>query len=404
MRKLLILSLLSLFLVQCSDLFNKLDDGEKLYPVKFVAELKFGHDETPLAKSADDITADDPVFYRYLVYKNDGTPYKQKSGKGNNIDDELPLGKYFIAIVGANNGDILNAEYDVQMGNYYSDVVGYPKAFYQTFEYTVDDAGVYSFRVELERMWGEVYLKILDMDKISLDSLAVRTVGASTGFYIGKQSIFNPSETSNVYLGSVNIDSDSVIHCLTSYSTDLPVSVYLDILDNNMNTKESVLLASPKVKKGVRTTLRGYLGDINKEYPNKGFSLNFDDDWEDEVIDFTYGWADCDQNVTIGANEYANAPDGPFAIIDMNIVNDCLKIKFTASGCDGSTWIVKLIDGGDITGHDLLKRTLRLSLDDREECEAMPEKEISFNIKDLQIEGSNRIVLNVSGHEILYEY
>ena len=401
----MILSMLSLLLVQCSDLFNKLEDEKKLYPVKFVAQLKFSQDETPVFKSADILPPVDSVYYRYLVYKSDGTPYKQKSGTGNDIDDELPMGEYFISIIGTNFSDIHNSEYDIQMNSYYSDAVNYPKAFYQTFEYTVDDSQVYSFPVELERMWGEIYLKILDKDRISLDSLSVRTVGASTEFYIGsKQSIFNPSKTNEVYLKIAATDTDSAFHCLTSYSTDLPVNVYLDILDYNMTPEKSVLLASPKVKKGVRTTLRGYLGDINKEYSDKGFNLILDDDWDDEVVDFTYGQTDCDQNVIISANEYANAPNDPFSIIDMNIVNDCLKIKFTASGCSGDTWIVKLIDAGDITGQDLLNRTLRLSLDDREECEALPVKEVSFNIKGLQILGSDRILLNVSGHEIVYEY
>ena len=31
-------------------------------------------------------------------------------------------------------------------------------------------------------------------------------------------------------------------------------------------------------------------------------------------------------------------------------------------------------------------------------------KEISFDIKDLQIVGNNKVILHVSGKEILYEY
>ncbi len=81
-----------------------------------------------------------------------------------------------------------------------------------------------------------------------------------------------------------------------------------------------------------------------------------------------------------------------------------MNIKFGASGCDGNTWIVKLIDSGEIAESYPCQRTLRLSLDNQEECEAIPTKEISFDISDLQIMGNNKVILHVSGEEILYEY
>jgi len=112
----------------------------------------------------------------------------------------------------------------------------------------------------------------------------------------------------------------------------------------------------------------------------------------------------CDQNVIVNATEYENAPD-QVSIIGMKIEGNCLKIKFAASGCDGSTWIVKLLDGG-ITDAAVYpkQRTLKLSLDNKEICDAVITKEISFNIEDLQIPGANKVQLNVSGNTILYEY
>lgn len=114
--------------------------------------------------------------------------------------------------------------------------------------------------------------------------------------------------------------------------------------------------------------------------------------------------SDCDQNVIISPTEYQSAPNDPFSITEMTITGDCLNIKFTASGCDGNTWIVKLIDSGNITESYPCQRTLRLSLDNKELCTAMPVKEISFDIKDLQIDGNDKVILHISGKEILYEY
>ena len=113
---------------------------------------------------------------------------------------------------------------------------------------------------------------------------------------------------------------------------------------------------------------------------------------------------DCDQNVIISETEYQNAPDDPFSITEMTITGDCLNIRISASGCDGNIWIVKLIDSGVVAESNPNQRTLRLSLDNKETCTAVPTKEVSFNIKDLQIYGDDKVILHVSGEDILYEY
>jgi|GEM_PF-892822 len=112
----------------------------------------------------------------------------------------------------------------------------------------------------------------------------------------------------------------------------------------------------------------------------------------------------CDQNVIISQIEYNNAPNHPVMIFDMNIEGDCLKIKFGASGCSGDNWTVKLIDCGVVEKSMPCQRTLRLSLNDIGDCDAYFEKEMSFNIKDLQIQGDRRVQLNILGKSILYEY
>ena len=121
-----------------------------------------------------------------------------------------------------------------------------------------------------------------------------------------------------------------------------------------------------------------------------------------------YGKGDCDKNVIISKDEYENAPDYPVSILDMKIEGNCLKIKFAASGCDGNSWNVKLIDNGSLAYSDPPLRTLRLSLDNKESCTAWITKEISFSLKPLmeylRHNGTNQLYLNISGKRILYEY
>jgi len=116
--------------------------------------------------------------------------------------------------------------------------------------------------------------------------------------------------------------------------------------------------------------------------------------------------ASCDFDTTISANLYANAPSDPVAISDIEISGDCLKITFSASGCDGNTWTVKLIDSEGIMESFPAQRNLRLSLENREICAAFLPRVSTFDISELQIPGDNSVYLNIvnSGDQILYEY
>lgn len=112
-----------------------------------------------------------------------------------------------------------------------------------------------------------------------------------------------------------------------------------------------------------------------------------------------------DNQVIISADEYISAPNDQLSIIRLEIIEDSLIINFGSSGCDGSTWRIKLIDSGVILESYPPQRNLRLSLKNEEECDAYFTKEISFDIKTLQVEG-NKVLLNItnSDDQILYEY
>lgn len=116
--------------------------------------------------------------------------------------------------------------------------------------------------------------------------------------------------------------------------------------------------------------------------------------------------ANCDFDTIISADLYANAPGDPVAINDIEINGDCLKITFSASGCDGNTWAVKLIDSEGIRESYPAQRNLRLSLENLEICAAFLPRVSTFDISELQIPGDNRVFLNIvnSGDQILYEY
>ncbi|MDR0294827.1 MAG: hypothetical protein LBH91_01360 [Prevotellaceae bacterium] len=115
------------------------------------------------------------------------------------------------------------------------------------------------------------------------------------------------------------------------------------------------------------------------------------------------------KDVIISAEKYENAPNDPhMRILNLEIEGDSLKIKFNSSGCSGSTWVVKLIGLGNYDKSYPPQTTLRLSLDNKEMCEALIYKEVSFNLEPVKKyfnhHGTNKIYLNISDKGVLYEY
>ncbi len=115
----------------------------------------------------------------------------------------------------------------------------------------------------------------------------------------------------------------------------------------------------------------------------------------------------CSNKVIVSEEEYKNAPSDNVSINSVKVEDDCLKINFSAGGCDGNTWEVKLIDESVVMYSSPIQRNVRLSLKNREICDAYITKELSFDISALKVPNSNKVSLNIKdfkGGSILYKY
>lgn len=94
-----------------------------------------------------------------------------------------------------------------------------------------------------------------------------------------------------------------------------------------------------------------------------------------------------------------------YFIDSIGIENDCIEITVNASGCDGDTWSAQLIDSGDIAESSPPQRSLRLALENTEECDAVISKSFYFDLSTIQTEES-RFILRFEGWDqtVLYEY
>lgn len=114
----------------------------------------------------------------------------------------------------------------------------------------------------------------------------------------------------------------------------------------------------------------------------------------------------CGTKVIVDAGTFDTAPSDHIVINNVEINGDCLTINYSASGCSGSSWELKLVDSEMLTKSIPAQRSLRLSLKDNEACEAFITKEISFDITDLQLQGSSEVVLKIKDYSenISYTY
>ncbi len=128
--------------------------------------------------------------------------------------------------------------------------------------------------------------------------------------------------------------------------------------------------------------------------------MNFQCDDDDTVV------IPCGTEVMIDSATYESAESSYFGVLNVSLNNDCLMVHITSSGCDASSWELTLIDSENIAESMPPQRYMKLTLNNNEACLAVFEKEETFDLTSLQVEGTNEVVLNIEGlpESVLYTY
>lgn len=114
----------------------------------------------------------------------------------------------------------------------------------------------------------------------------------------------------------------------------------------------------------------------------------------------------CDQMVVIDNGFYNAANSDEYSLQNAEIIDNCLSLSISASGCDGSSWSMVLVDSGAVAESSPEQRFLKFVFTNNEECLAVLSQERSFDLSNLQVEGSNEILLNIEGFpdSLSYQY
>jgi len=98
--------------------------------------------------------------------------------------------------------------------------------------------------------------------------------------------------------------------------------------------------------------------------------------------------SNCDKQVEINNEKYNSAKQDVLIINELEIIDDCLHINFSASGCSGDSWKLELIDSGHVLYSNPPGRDLILSFENPEKCEAYITKDLTFDISVLKLKDS----------------
>ena len=122
--------------------------------------------------------------------------------------------------------------------------------------------------------------------------------------------------------------------------------------------------------------------------------LNTCPDFQDNAQLVGVLWRNYDQLI-INKEKYDATNTDNYSITSATIQNNILTLEVTSSGCSGDSWIMNLIDSGEISESFPLQRSLKLELTNNEACLAIVTKEVKFNISRLQISQIDQIILNL---------
>lgn len=113
--------------------------------------------------------------------------------------------------------------------------------------------------------------------------------------------------------------------------------------------------------------------------------------------DDNFDVASCGQPTIIDNAFFETAVSSEYFLVDYYIDGDCLTVEVSASGCDGASWSMVLVDSGNIAESAPEQRFLKFVFTNEESCLAVFSQSRTFHLTGLRVDGSNEVVLNIEG-------
>ncbi|MEM9548813.1 MAG: hypothetical protein AAGA77_22705, partial [Bacteroidota bacterium] len=107
--------------------------------------------------------------------------------------------------------------------------------------------------------------------------------------------------------------------------------------------------------------------------------------------------------IRIDDNLFLNAPNDVFNITGAIINENNLNLTVEYGGGCGDIYY-DLISETHYLKTNPLQKNIRLAFDDKDNCEALLELNLSFDLKEIQLSGTGSIIINLDGWDEQIEY
>ena len=109
------------------------------------------------------------------------------------------------------------------------------------------------------------------------------------------------------------------------------------------------------------------------------------------------------ENTIIDNQQYTNSQSDSYSLISLSDYKGCLKVSIRyGGGCEEVS--AKLIDSEEIFESNPVQRNLKIVFSDTDECEALIEKNLYFDVSNLQVDNENMVLLNFQSSDLTYRY
>ncbi len=112
---------------------------------------------------------------------------------------------------------------------------------------------------------------------------------------------------------------------------------------------------------------------------------------------------ECEQRAIVDQELYENETSFFLLIEELEIIDDCLRVKYSSSGCTAESWNLRLIGSQYVAYSYPPQRNIRFVLENNELCEAHFTREMTFDISPFR-SNDEAMLLNVIGteHQLMY--
>lgn len=108
----------------------------------------------------------------------------------------------------------------------------------------------------------------------------------------------------------------------------------------------------------------------------------------------------------VSSEDFNEINTSNYTVTDVQLNNDCLKVTISSSGCDPESWVMNVFSTDAFYTIYPYERAVKIKLVNDQDCSAVFNKTVSFDLTPFQLENQDELPLHIEGwnKQIIYKY